>query len=172
VLADAAAAAIAGGERLCGFFGTPQGNLPFRTADGGFDPASTPPGAVVTAEIEEVDRLRKKYGGDIHYTAADRLENPTLADMSVAALDVLESRGRFWLMVEAGDPDWAAHANNIDTCIGAIQSGADAFTAVVEWIEARDAWNDTVVLVTSDHGHAFVLTDPEALLGPTPATRR
>ena len=172
VLAAAATAAIAGGERLFGFFGAPQGNLPYRTADGGFDPAATPPGASVTVEIEEVDRLRKKYGGDIHYTEADLVENPALADMAVAALDVLASRGRFWLMVEAGDPDWAAHANNIDTCIGAIQSGADAFTAVVEWIEAHDAWNDTVVLVTSDHGHAFVLTDPEALLRPSPPATR
>lgn len=166
VLFAAAADAITGGDRLFGFFGTPQGNLPLRTADGGFDPAATPPGADVTAEIEAQDRLRKKYGGDIHYTEADLVENPTLADMAVAALDVLAPRGRFWLLVEAGDPDWAAHANNIDACIGAIQSGADAFTAVVEWIEARGGWADTVVLVTSDHGHAFVLTAPQALVPP------
>jgi hypothetical protein len=28
------------------------------------------------------------------------------------------------------------------------------------------------VLVTSDHGHAFVLTDPEALLRPSPPATR
>jgi alkaline phosphatase len=32
----------------------------------------------------------------------------------------------------------------------------------VEWVEARDAWADTAVIVTSDHGHLFVLTDPTA----------
>jgi alkaline phosphatase len=82
--------------------------------------------------------------------------------MTRAALDVLGTRDRFWLMVEAGDVDWACHANNIDNCIGAIKSGDAAFRTVVQWVEARAAWNDTAVIVTSDHGHLFVLTDPRA----------
>jgi len=32
----------------------------------------------------------------------------------------------------------------------------------VKWIERHDAWADTAVIVTSDHGHAFVLEDPAA----------
>jgi alkaline phosphatase len=159
LLAEAAAEAIDRGTRLFGYFGTAEGNLPFRTADGDFDPSASP-------ADDEADRLRKKYGGAIRYTPADLAENPTLADMAVAALDVLESRGSFWLMVEAGDVDWACHANNIDTCIGAIHSGDDAFRAVCRWIEARDGWDDTAVIVTSDHGHLFVLTEPEAFAGP------
>jgi membrane-anchored protein YejM (alkaline phosphatase superfamily) len=62
----------------------------------------------------------------------------------------------------AGDVDWACHANNIDNCIGAIRSGDAAVRAIFEWVEERNAWNDTVVIVTSDHGHLFVLTDPAA----------
>ena len=68
-------------------------------------------------------------------------------------------------MVEAGDVDWASHANNIDTAIGAVKSGDDAFQAIVTWIERRDAWDDTALIVTSDHGHLFVLTDPTAFIG-------
>ena len=79
-----------------------------------------------------------------------------------AALDVLESRGPFWLMVEAGDVDWASHANNIDTAIGAVHAGDAAFRAIVEWIERHGGWDDTVLIVTADHGHLFVLTDPTA----------
>jgi alkaline phosphatase len=86
--------------------------------------------------------------------------------MTTTALDVLASRGPFWLMVEAGDVDWASHANNIDTAIGAVQSGDAAFRAVVEWIEKRDAWDEAAVIVTSDHGHLFVLTDPTAFGTP------
>jgi len=32
----------------------------------------------------------------------------------------------------------------------------------VKWIERHDAWKDSVVIVTADHGHLFVLDDPEA----------
>jgi alkaline phosphatase len=155
VLAAAAAEAVARHRRLFGFFGTPQGNLPFRTADGDFDPAATPPD-------EEADRLRKKYGGSVRYSAADIEENPTLAEMTRAALDVLGTRDRFWLLVEPGDVDWASHANNIDTCIGAVHSGDAAFRTCVEWIEAHGGWDESAVIVTSDHGHLFVLTEPEA----------
>ena len=159
VLAEAAVDAVQRKLRLFGFFGTAEGNLPLQTADGDFEPAGGVPAT------GEVDPLRLKYGSAIRYTAADIDENPTLADMTCAALDVLASRGNFWLMVEAGDVDWASHANNIDTCIGAVKSGDKAFRAVVDWIERRDAWKDTVVIVTSDHGHMFVLTEPEAFAG-------
>jgi len=162
VLTQAAADAAAQGLRLFGFFGTAQGNLPFRTADGDFNPGNCNPEA---AGSSDEDRLRKKYGSQIHYTASDIEENPTLAEMATAALDVLGRRERFWLMVEAGDVDWACHANNIDTAIGAVQSGDAAFRAVVDWIEKHDAWADAAVIVTSDHGHLFVLTEPEALSG-------
>jgi alkaline phosphatase len=160
VLQAAARAAVAREARLFGFFGTREGHLPFRTADGDFDPSAAPP-----ERVAESDRLRQKYGGGIHYSAADIRENPTLAEMAVAAMDVLHARGRFWLMVEAGEVDWGSHANNIDTSIGAVHSGADAFRAVVDWIEQHDAWADSAVIVTSDHGHLFVLTDPAAFAG-------
>jgi alkaline phosphatase len=156
VLATAARDAVARGLRLFGFFGAAEGHLPFRTADGDFNPAG------VSDPGPEAAALRQKYGGHVCYTPADRAENPTLADMAVAALDVLASRGPFWLMVEAGDVDWACHANNIDTAIGAVQSGDAAFRAIVAWIERHGGWDDTVVIVTSDHGHLFVLTDPAA----------
>ena len=162
VLAEAAGDAAARGLRLFGYFGTAEGNLPFRTANGDFDPGA---GNADPAGDSEGDRLRKKYGSQIHYAEADVRENPSLAEMATAALDVLGPRGKFWLMVEAGDVDWASHANNIDTAIGAVQSGAAAFRAVVEWIEQHDAWDDAAVIVTSDHGHLFVLTEPEALAG-------
>ena len=35
-------------------------------------------------------------------------------------------------MIEAGDVDWANHANNIDNSIGAVISGDDAFRATTQ----------------------------------------
>jgi alkaline phosphatase len=137
-----------------------EGNLPYQTADGDFDPVGCRPEQQASA-----DRLRKKYCPLKPYSEADLTENPTLADMTRTALDVLHSRGNFWLMVEAGDVDWASHANDIDSAIGAVKSGDAAFQAVVKWIERHDAWNDSVVIVTADHGHLFVLDDPAAFAG-------
>ena len=157
VLAEAARACIADGTRLFGFFGAGEGHLPFATADGRFEPVVIDP-----EKRSQLEGLKKKYSPPIRYTAADLAENPTLAEMAVAALDVLDSRGSFWLMVESGDVDWASHANNIDNCIGAVKSGDDAVRAIFTWIETHGGWADTAVIVTSDHGHLFVLTDPAA----------
>jgi alkaline phosphatase len=138
-------------RRLFGFFGGPKGHLPFRTADGRFDPVPGIPGKGQSSKPET-------------YTPADVGENPTLADMTTTALDVLSKRSdRVWLMVEAGDVDWANHQNNLDASIGAVTSGDDAFRALATWIERNVGWDDAAVLLTADHGHYFVLDDPRIL---------
>jgi alkaline phosphatase len=148
VLREAVQQAIARGERLLGLFGVRGGHLPYRTADGGYDPA---PGV----------RPAESYSPD------DIAENPTLADLTEAALEVLAARkAPFWLMIEAGDVDWAHHDDNLDNSIGAILCGDEAFGRLARWIERRKAWNETAVIVTSDHGHYLVIRDPEALLAP------
>lgn len=149
LLAAAAEAAVQRDARLFGFFGVRLGHLPFRTADGGFDPTV---GVYRLAEV---------------YQPADLTENPTLADLTRAALRVLETDPEgFWLMVEPGDVDWANHDDNLDNSIGAVLSGDAAFAAAVEWVAQRDAWAETAIIVTADHGHYFHLADPSALLGP------
>jgi len=152
LLADAALLAATDGDRLFGLFGAGGGHLPFRTADGNYDP---------TVGISRGDRYKK----------SDVDENPTLADMSLAALEVLESRKQretnkgFWLMIESGDIDWANHNNNIDDAIGAVLSADEAFNKVVSWVEKNSSWKETALILTADHGHMMVLDRPEALLG-------
>lgn len=148
LLAEAAKEAAEHGRRLFGYFGVAGGHLPFRTADGQYDPTR---GLKSPAES---------------YSESDRAENPTLAEMALAALQVLErDPDGFWLMIEAGDVDWANHDNNIDNSIGAVISGDEMFHAVTDWIEGHGGWDQTVVLVTADHGHYLVLEQPEALGG-------
>ena len=149
VLHEAAAAAAGAGRRLFGFFGVKSGHLPFATADGRYDPTG---GARGAAEV---------------YSPADLEENPTLADLTEAALTVLlTNKTGFWLMIEPGDVDWANHDNNLDNSVGAVLSGDAAFRAVVDWVEARDCWDETAVIVTADHGHYLHITDPAALIPP------
>ena len=155
-LQEAAQQAAAQGTRLFGYFGVKKGHLPFQTADGKFNPTVSTGASLANLTVPVAAE---------QYSPADIIENPTLADMTSAALQVLSARSdRFWLMVEAGDVDWANHSNNIDDSIGAVLSGDAAFKTVTNWVEANGGWTDTAVLVTADHGHYLVLDKPEALL--------
>jgi alkaline phosphatase len=148
-LADAAAIAASRGKRLFGFYGSKAFNhLPYRTADGRYDPAPN------------------LGGGMENYTQADLDEQPTLTDMTRAALTVLESTPDrpFALFVEAGDVDFGLHSNNLDTTLGAIYSGEEAMHAIVDWVEKHSNWDDSLLIVTADHGHYLVVDEPEALI--------
>lgn len=146
-LQNAAERAAKGGHRLFGFYGGKGGHLPYATADGKYDP---------TRGVSNAER----------YSEKDRIENPTLAEMTTAALTVLETNEKgFYLMIEAGDVDWANHNNNIDDSIGAVYCGEAAFQSVVDWVEKNSNWDETSLVLTADHGHMFVLDDPRALMG-------
>lgn len=145
-LRTAALHAIRHGKRLFGFYGTLRGNLPLQTADGDFQPV---PG---------------RKGEYIEYGTEDIKENPTLADMTAAAISVVEQDpDGFWLMIEAGDVDWANHDNNLDASIGAVNSGDAAVKVVTDWVERASNWQETLLIVTADHGHYLVLDKPELL---------
>ncbi len=147
LLNHTAAEAIATNQRLFGYFGVAGGHLPFQTADGGYNPVAS------ISDAAEV------------YSDADISENPTLSQMTQTALNVLQAKNdRWWLMVEAGDVDWANHSNNIDNSIGAVLSGDLAFQTTVDWIEANGGWDDTLLILTADHGHYLMLEQPQMLL--------
>jgi alkaline phosphatase len=154
-LKNAALAAQQGPARLFGFFGRSNlDHLPYQTADGRYDPAPS------------LDFSGKPRAGE-SYTSADRIEQPTLAQMTEAALTVLAARTEqpFALFIEPGDVDFALHANNLDNAIGAIYSGEEALRVVIRWVESASNWDESAVIVSSDHGHYLVLDDPQALAG-------
>lgn len=139
-LNDAAREAVVKKSRLLGYFGASGGHLPYQTADGAFDPVGE------------------------QYSAEDVSENPTLADMTLVALTHLsQNENGFWLLIEPGDVDWANHANNIDNSIGAVLSGDAAFKTITRWVELNDVWDETLLIVTADHGHYLVLDQPQEL---------
>ena len=146
-LMSAAETAAAKGTKLFGFFGSKKfDHLPYRTADGKFDPASDLNGKT------EV------------YTEDDLNEQPTLADMTKAALTVFKDKP-FVLFIEAGDVDFALHSNNLDNAVGAVYSGEDAIKAVIEWVETHSNWNDSAMIVTADHGHYLNINNLKAIAG-------
>jgi alkaline phosphatase len=154
-LKQAATLAVQQSAHLFGFFGrSGLDHLPFQTADGRYDPA---PSIGSNGEIRPAER----------YAAADRIEQPTLAQMTEAALSVMSAKPgqRFALFIEAGDVDFALHANNLDNAIGAIYSGEEAVKTVIRWVESHSNWDDSVLIVSSDHGHYLVVDDARALAG-------
>ncbi|MEO8940391.1 MAG: alkaline phosphatase [Isosphaeraceae bacterium] len=148
-LHEAAEEAARDGHRLFAFYGTNVYHLPFQTADGNFDPAND-----LNGKAES-------------YTKDDLNENPTLADMTRAALKVLSAKPGhpFALFVEAGDVDSGLHANNLDNAIGAIYSGEAAVQAIIDWVEKNSNWDESALIVTADHGHYLVIDDAEELAG-------
>lgn len=150
-LLQAAASARQKKLRLLGFYGNGKygGHLPFQTADGDYQPAN----GLRDAEV---------------YEPADLAENPVLADMASAALTVLETNPKgFWLMVESGDVDWANHDNNLDNSIGAVNSGDRAVKVITDWVEQHSNWQESLLIVTADHGHYFHFKQPELLVAPS-----
>lgn len=147
LLQAAAKDAVTKKTRLFGMFGVGKyaGHLPSQTANGDFDPVRG-----------------KLY--DENYTPGDISENPTLADMTTAAIEVLSQNPRgFWLMVEPGDVDWANHDNNIDSSIGCVLSGDAAVKVITDWVEKHSNWQESLLIVTADHGHYLVIDQPEGL---------
>ena len=149
LLTAATRRAVAGGHRLLGLFGVGNysGHLAYRTADGMYDP------------------VRGKSERGETYQPADITENPTLSQLTSAALEVLSRNPQgFWLMVEAGDIDWANHDNNLDNTIGAVLSGDEAIRTITDWVERNSSWQESLMIVTADHGHFLVLDQPELLI--------
>jgi alkaline phosphatase len=127
-LAEAAAVAAREGRRLFGLFGGKGGN---------FEPprASDSPGAPLVAAATE--------------------ENPSLAEATLAALDLLgrDAEG-FFLVVEQGDIDWANHDNDFRTMVGCVADLDGAVRAALDFVDRPDDgidWTNTLLLVTADH---------------------
>ncbi|MEH1909941.1 MAG: alkaline phosphatase [Nostoc sp.] len=107
---------------------------------------------------------------DASFIAREINENPTLADLSKAALKVLgKDKDGFWLMIEGGDVDWSAHDNNMDNLIGTMNDFDKAVQEVISWVNKHGGWSKNLLLVTADHDHYLTLNnDFVSKLTPNP----
>lgn len=86
-----------------------------------------------------------------HSEAAEKLV-PTLAEMSGAALSMLEKQNRpFLIQIEGARVDHAAHANDAAGLLWDQIAFDEAIETVFSFAEGRP---DTLVVITSDHGNA------------------
>lgn len=82
---------------------------------------------------------------------------PTLSEMALAALNVLDDGpDGFFLMIEGGAVDWAGEDNQVGRLIEEQISFNRTVEAIVEWIEIHSRWEDTLLIVTSDHETGYI----------------
>ena len=75
--------------------------------------------------------------------------SPTLAEMTRTAIEYLDScSDGFFLMVEAGQIDWACHDNDAQGAIDTTLGFDDAVGVALEYVSQHD---DALLIVTADH---------------------
>jgi len=120
------------------------------------------------------ETLQQERGGDAMADAFVVPPNPavpTLAEMTLGALNVLSrDQDGFGVMIEGGAIDWASHDRQPGRMIEEQRDFDAAVAAVVAWLDERDLWDETLLVVTSDHecGH-LCAPDGEGPLPPVQA---
>jgi len=96
-------------------------------------------------------------------------ENPSLADMVDAALAVLDRNPNgFFLMAEEGDIDHSNHANDYAMMIGTMWGLDQAVKAALAFVERPGdgmTWENTLLVVTADHGNSLMRLSAQNVLG-------
>ena len=82
-----------------------------------------------------------------------RADEPTLSQMTAAALKILEKdRDGFFLLVEGSQIDWANHRNSLPYQISETLGFDEAVRVVLDWINDKPRRRrDTLVIITPDH---------------------
>lgn len=95
-------------------------------------------------------------------------DQPTLAEMTRVAIELLDDdREGFFLMVEAGQIDWAGHANDAGRTLHEMIRLDRALAALERWAHGRD---DTLIVVTADHEAGGLALSYSAVGAPASGT--
>ncbi|NLT15293.1 MAG: hypothetical protein GXY05_13235 [Clostridiales bacterium] len=119
--------------------------------------------------IAKVPQTTQEYRGN-PFDTKDAFVEPFLTDvpnlvtMAKGALNVLDNnKNGFFLMIEAGATDWCGHFGQSGRLIEEMAEFFDTVDAVCAWVEKNSSWNDTLLVVTSDHETGYLTGTPGAL---------
>ncbi|KAI9804282.1 MAG: hypothetical protein M1833_007089 [Piccolia ochrophora] len=88
----------------------------------------------------------------------DALDLPGLKEMTMKAIDVLHARSPekgFFLMSEAASVDKQMHTLDYDRALADLLELDDTINATIAHLDAIGELNNTLIVVTADHGHGF-----------------
>jgi len=81
---------------------------------------------------------------------------PSLKMMTEGALNYLsQDPDGFFVMIEGGAVDWAAHANDTARIIEEQMDFNASIKAAVQWVETHSSWDETLMIVLTDHGNGM-----------------
>ncbi len=83
---------------------------------------------------------------------------PGLKEMTLKAIDILHARGGdkgFFMMSEAASIDKQMHTLDYDRALGDLLELDDTVKATIDKLNALGELNNTLIIVTADHGHGF-----------------
>jgi alkaline phosphatase len=82
---------------------------------------------------------------------------PSLKLLTKTALSSLSQNPKgFFLMIEGGAVDWASHSNHTGRMIEELIAFNEAVESVVNWVETNSNWDETLLIVTSDHETGYL----------------
>ena len=82
---------------------------------------------------------------------------PSLRLMSEGAIHVLsKNKNGFFLMIEGGAIDWASHDNQSQRMLEEMKDFLETIATVVDWVNNNSNWDETLLIVTSDHECGFL----------------
>lgn len=100
----------------------------------------------------------KKQTNDPAGAKAAATDLPGLKEMTLKAVDILHQRGGdkgFFLMAEAASIDKQMHVLDYDRALGDLLELDDTVQATIAKLKALGELDNTLIVVTADHGHGF-----------------
>ncbi len=118
-------------------------------------------GFTVANTLESIDALapgvgkvlaiapRLADGASLPYTIDGNAGNPSLADFTHKAIELLSDGKGFFIMVEGGKIDWACHGNDAATTLHETLAFDEAVKVALEFYKQHPT--ETLIVVTADH---------------------
>jgi alkaline phosphatase len=131
---------------------------------------ATPTRVLGIPQVHETMQMKRTAGdgSEDAYVIPLTPNLPNLADMSKAALNVLDNDpDGFFVMIEGAAVDWAGHERFRGRTIEEQIDFNLAVDAVVDWVETNSNWNETLLIVTADHETGY-LWGPDSGPGDPP----
>ncbi|KAH8893383.1 alkaline phosphatase [Thozetella sp. PMI_491] len=100
----------------------------------------------------------KSFSNDPSGNKKPATDLPGLKEMTLKAIDVLHARGGdkgFFLMSEAASIDKQMHVLDYDRALGDLLELDDTVRATIEKLKALGELENTLIVVSADHGHGF-----------------